>query len=136
MDCPKCKERMGAKKRNGVSYHSCLYCDGAWLSREALESLHNAPVKLNPQQVSKLPLASKNETISIQCPGCKEVNLRVIRLHEIELDVCEQCSGMFFDTGELESLAKNQEIKSNPGITEYMTMEGLFWLVIVFLSGG
>ena len=106
------------------------------LSREALESLHNAPVKLNPQQVSKLPLASKNETISIQCPGCKEVNLRVIRLHEIELDVCEQCSGMFFDTGELESLAKNQEIKSNPGITEYMTMEGLFWLVIVFLSGG
>lgn len=41
------------------------------------------------------------------CPVCKEP-LIVLELHEIEIDYCPSCSGIWLDAGELELLLEDQ----------------------------
>jgi len=41
------------------------------------------------------------------CPVCKEP-LIILELHEIEIDYCPSCSGIWLDAGELELLLEDQ----------------------------
>jgi len=43
----------------------------------------------------------------MNCPVCKEP-LIVLELHEIEIDYCPSCSGIWLDAGELELLLEDQ----------------------------
>jgi Zn-finger nucleic acid-binding protein len=42
------------------------------------------------------------------CPVCKEPTI-VLELHEIEIDYCSSCSGIWLDAGELELLFEDQQ---------------------------
>ncbi len=44
------------------------------------------------------------------CPACKQ-NMIVIEYHNIELDYCSSCKGVWFDSGELELLLKSQGLE-------------------------
>jgi len=44
------------------------------------------------------------------CPACKH-DLIVIEYHNIELDCCNNCRGVWFDSGELELLLRSQGLK-------------------------
>ncbi len=41
----------------------------------------------------------------MQCPACSKSLLITIEYEEVELDFCEQCRGVWLDTGELELLS-------------------------------
>jgi len=41
------------------------------------------------------------------CPACK-YDMLVVEYHNIELDYCNSCKGVWFDSGELELLLKSQ----------------------------
>jgi Zn-finger nucleic acid-binding protein len=43
------------------------------------------------------------------CPVCK-YDMVVVEYHNIELDYCNSCKGVWFDSGELELLLKLQEL--------------------------
>lgn len=51
------------------------------------------------------------------CPVCRKVDMAVLELHEIEIDFCFDCGGIWLDAGELEllmgSLEKSNEILSS-----------------------
>lgn len=44
------------------------------------------------------------------CPVCKHVMV-VLEYHNIELDYCNSCKGVWFDSGELELLLKSQGLE-------------------------
>jgi Zn-finger nucleic acid-binding protein len=44
------------------------------------------------------------------CPACK-YDMIVVEYHNIELDYCNNCGGVWFDSGELELLLKSQDLK-------------------------
>jgi uncharacterized protein len=44
------------------------------------------------------------------CPACKHA-MMVVEYHNIELDYCHSCRGVWFDSGELELLLKSQGLE-------------------------
>jgi len=44
------------------------------------------------------------------CPVCK-YDMIVVEYHDIELDYCNSCKGVWFDSGELELLLKSQGLE-------------------------
>jgi Zn-finger nucleic acid-binding protein len=44
------------------------------------------------------------------CPVCK-YDMLVVEYHNIELDYCNSCRGVWFDSGELELLLKSQKLE-------------------------
>ena len=42
---------------------------------------------------------------SIECPRC-DGSLREIKLDDVTIDMCDECSGVWLDSGELEQLTK------------------------------
>jgi len=44
------------------------------------------------------------------CPVCK-YDMLVVEYHDIELDYCNSCKGVWFDTGELELLLKSHGLE-------------------------
>jgi Zn-finger nucleic acid-binding protein len=44
------------------------------------------------------------------CPVCK-YDMIVVEYHDIELDYCNNCKGVWFDSGELELLLKSQGLE-------------------------
>ena len=40
----------------------------------------------------------------LRCPVCKRTDMAVLELHDVEIDYCFDCSGIWLDAGELEQL--------------------------------
>lgn len=47
----------------------------------------------------------------MKCPACKET-LVILELHEIEIDYCTNCKGIWLDAGELELMLEGEEEKA------------------------
>jgi Zn-finger nucleic acid-binding protein len=50
------------------------------------------------------------------CPVCK-TDMIVVEYHDIELDFCAECKGVWFDSGELELML---QIRQSEGIEEFL----------------
>lgn len=47
----------------------------------------------------------------MKCPACKET-LVILELHEIEIDYCTSCKGVWLDGGELELMLEDESEKA------------------------
>jgi uncharacterized protein len=52
---------------------------------------------------------SKDE-IKLLCPRCK-INMKKIKKHDVVIDVCHKCNGMWLDDNEIEKLISMGEKK-------------------------
>jgi Zn-finger nucleic acid-binding protein len=50
------------------------------------------------------------------CPVCK-AEMIIVEYHDIELDMCTECKGMWFDSGELELMLQTHQAE---GIDEFL----------------
>lgn len=48
---------------------------------------------------------------TMKCPACKET-LVILELHEIEIDYCTNCKGIWLDAGELELMLEDETEKA------------------------
>lgn len=48
---------------------------------------------------------------TMKCPACKE-SLVILELHEIEIDYCTNCNGIWLDAGELELMLEDETEKA------------------------
>ena len=53
------------------------------------------------------------------CPVCKS-DMLVVEYHDIELDYCDQCHGVWFDAGELELLVQAMDLESEHVLFTHM----------------
>ncbi len=138
MKCPSCLEKLSA---SGVNAFDCLYCNGNWLAGTLIYDLLIKD-KNNPTlgQLEKSFEEQNESNIKRNCPECTGKSLYITHVHNVEIDLCSNCHGVFFDEGELEKVFKLKTIKKPKeminGGTAYVATEGLFWILISLISGG
>lgn len=63
-------------------------------------------VEAGPLEVGKMWFKKKlREEVDLDCPRCFEP-MKKVKKHDVIIDVCERCQGMWLDDGEIEKLAK------------------------------
>ncbi|WP_071933763.1 zf-TFIIB domain-containing protein [Candidatus Thiodiazotropha endoloripes] len=138
MDCPRCIEKMEETTSKGIITHTCFYCNGTWINSDSLKIiLENENNRLLKTDLKKSFESLKVTNKDRHCPECKNQQLFQIIVRGVELDMCSECIGVFFDEGELKKLLPSFEMKSKEtGVGSYLVGEGLFWAIIAFLLGG
>ena len=131
MQCPRCIETMEAVSRDNLVAHSCLYCDGVWISAETLDA-----IGINLEQASQKKEGRIRQILSTKrkCPSCPDATLAGLTFNQVEVDRCPACGGVFFDRGELESAGLSLDKNANlDGVGKYLVTEGAFWALLLFL---
>ena len=102
--CPHDDTILREVETGGFRVAGCPQCSGIWLTRDTLKQAINArhaADNLDPNEPP--PSARPAPARRRQCPGCRCL-LKPRWLHGIELDVCEQCHGLWLDAGELRQI--------------------------------
>ncbi|MEW8071670.1 MAG: zf-TFIIB domain-containing protein [Candidatus Thiodiazotropha sp.] len=138
MDCPRCIEKMEETISKGIVIHRCFYCNGTWINSDALkiilENEQNTVLQTDLKR-SFESLKAKNK--DRHCPECKKQHLFQVIVRDVELDLCPECIGVFFDEVEIKQLLPLLENKSKEtGVGSYLAGDGLFWVIVAFLLGG
>ncbi len=136
INCPRCNEKMAKTNSSGINTHTCLYCRGAWLNKNSLTQLlskeSDAP---NIGDIIESFHTQNEGGTARHCPGCENTQLEIIHAHNIELDLCPKCNGLFFDEGELKAVLPDSHMPENKmGFGTYAASEGLFWILIGFFT--
>lgn len=128
MDCPRCIEKMEETTSKGIITHTCFYCNGTWINSDSLKIiLENENNRLLKTDLKKSFESLKVTNKDRHCPECKNQQLFQIIVRGVELDMCSECIGVFFDEGELKKLLPSLEMKSKEtGVGSYLVGEGLF----------
>ena len=91
------KDRLGAKLREKEKAEEDRYF--AQRDRELIE-------KLKQQQTTTEEAALRQQAL-MRCPKCGE-KLVSLQHHEVSVEECPSCQGMWLDRGELETLAQRE----------------------------
>lgn len=105
MKCPRCSStKLEPFTHEQVEFDFCLDCHGIWADKGELsayvETLSDLPGPIVPSDISKSKMT---------CPKCDNQPLYEIpymRKHEVLIDVCLGCQGIWMDAKELASIQK------------------------------
>jgi len=117
--CPSCLEEMRVFRFGKLELDSCAVCGGFWFDRGELERLvppaavRQALTRAKPAVSCRAcggPVGEQGcercDRPVASCPRC-EVPLSQAKVHELQLDGCPRCSGVFLDAGELQLLGND-----------------------------
>jgi len=103
MECPKCDGELEAKTFGGrYEVHSCSKCQGLWAHRDVLPQMKEQWMSDAVFDSGDVRKGKEMDHLSGECPECGDPLKRISdekQIH-IHLDVCEDCSGVWFDAGE------------------------------------
>ena len=121
-----------------ICTYTCFYCNGTWIDSGSFKYILDNEQSTSLQTGIKRSfhaLKARNE--NRHCPECNDEQLFQIIVQGVELDLCPECMGIFFDEDELKGLLPQVETKSNDtGVGSYLIGEGLFWAIVAFLFSG
>jgi Zn-finger nucleic acid-binding protein len=135
MDCPRCIEKMEDTNIKGIAVNRCLYCNGTWLQLTSLKHIfERSGSKQSIVDVKRAFQSQYDGNANRQCPECEKQKLFQIVVDGVELDLCPQCNGLFFDEGELKQLLPESESRVNDsGAGSSLVSEGVLWVIYLFL---
>ncbi len=106
MICPKCKtDTLAPFDQEGVEVDFCSKCFGVWLDKGELGDYHELSTDVPKYNEVK---DSLRET-ECNCPTCqteKLYEMKYTQEHNIMIDICKKCEGIWLDAGELGDLEK------------------------------
>ena len=106
MNCPKCNVYMDLKNYHGYEVNWCYSCGGIWVEEKKIMEIFAQTSFLSSITKELNQIASSAKNLSDrECAACKESNLIIFKLKNCELDFCPNCMGIYFDSGELSSIA-------------------------------
>jgi uncharacterized protein len=117
--CPKCGMKLLEFTHHGIRIDQCAHCEGIWLDRGELEQISQArkgeifslelvgkqvraeegEVLIRPEEIARLQNMHYR-----QCPRCA-TGLEELRFHQVQIDHCSKCGGVWLDKGEFEQVA-------------------------------
>ena len=106
--CPECRIPMLAFELDGVEIDHCSRCSGTWLDAGELEAIAERAGAAGGPLSDALDAARDQGASRRRCPRCRK-RLRGIRVGAdpaVELDRCPRGDGLWFDAGELETVAR------------------------------
>jgi Zn-finger nucleic acid-binding protein len=103
--CPVDKAQMIPATAEGHAGLRCGTCAGLWLPQAYIDSLRHDR-HFDPAAFRQQLRDGATGGIGKHCPaGCGKLN--VSKLRETQLDWCPTCDGVWFDSGELQSVLEN-----------------------------
>jgi Zn-finger nucleic acid-binding protein len=112
--CPHCDQPLAGRTDLGVRYDACSHCGGLWLDKGELAQLLQHPAEKVEQLEKQLAAAAGDAPVvpegdaALLCPACA-VPIRT-RQYAIDtgiyMDRCDQCRGIWVDSGELTRIVK------------------------------
>ena len=111
MKCPACRSLMLVVEHDGIELDHCPACTGTWFDRDELALLLDEATgavgsQLRAAAVAALPAATTNEP-GRRCPACRHT-MRKANIgpgSRVLVDACPAGHGLWFDKGEVASLA-------------------------------
>ena len=121
MDCPVCNAPMVILELNGVEIDNCLECKGIWLDSGELELLLGKEIEKNELLASFCKGTNSTEKAR-SCPICKKKMNKVIfgADSDILIDTCKNNHGIWFDSGELESIIRISNFEGGGKVLELL----------------
>ncbi len=110
MLCPKDQQAIQLVEKNNTVGYRCDCCDGVFLHGTAVRMFK---FNYNTQVLSRLNSSLDESTTPIACPACQQ-NMTRKSIDQIELDVCSNCEGIWFDPAELEQVINQYGRNNNP----------------------
>lgn len=121
MNCPKCvgilkEKNIGSKQP--ITVDTCFACGGIWFDKDELELLVNKEIfdtaefdletePLEDDDLRKEIDLDKKESICPRCEGSKKMVKKVSeRNKNVVIDYCENCGGVWLDSGEFAKISK------------------------------
>lgn len=110
MKCPACSGTLMAVSAGSATLNVCLQqCGGIWFDRAELEKFdeHREPIAENLLRAvknSNVVIDHRKERDCPKCSGQKLAKRHYDSEHNVEIDECESCSGIWLDLGELHVL--------------------------------
>ena len=108
MRCPKCRSDMVQIDVQGTEVDRCSVCSGIWLDAGEIDVLRNKQAAAIVDTGSASQGKGYNLIDQYRCPRCGgEMNRTVDeQQRHIWYETCNDCSGSFFDAGELLDLSQ------------------------------
>jgi Zn-finger nucleic acid-binding protein len=98
MNCPACKQRLIETTHKGIKVDRCGVCQGIWLDHDELDTLEDTAFD---QDELKGTVVFGSEAGNRHCPKCGDpLHKFKYRLHDLQLEFCEQKHGFWLDGGE------------------------------------
>lgn len=102
MDCPVCLKQMDKLDLVNTEVDTCRFCGGVWLDGKELGAFVQKG-KIPKRILSSYALDDGHQKVGEgdrECPRCR-TKLKLISHKGVTVDFCGECSGFWFDRGEL-----------------------------------
>ena len=112
LNCPDCEAPLQSVFYEGVAVNLCMQCKGMFLDKTKLSRIEQSREIEIP---TSTPAAPKKSEIGRSCPTC-HTSMKKVKHGKFRgtiIDVCESCSGIWLDKGELESIQADFEAVEN-----------------------
>ena len=119
--CPKCENATEEKLMgdSNTKIDKCEKCHGLWFEFGELAMIHGE----DEDAIEFWQRVEKGKVTDIACPSCPELKLiemsylnqPLFGRHDIHIDFCISCHGMWLDDGELPKVIKLAEAKKFKG---------------------
>ena len=99
---PRCPlDGLGLMIANSDGACRCPQCDGLWLPGPLISNCVG-------NEVTKALKGTRGEATPLTCPD-DQLNLTKIRFHGIDLDLCTECCGVWFDRKDLDGIHQHRQ---------------------------
>lgn len=107
MQCPACENQLSPMEAGGVTVDICKGgCGGIWFDNYEFEKFDEPHEAAGEALIGiqKNPATQPDKTSKHPCPKCEGVVMQrhfVSVKHQVEIDECPMCGGIWLDAGEL-----------------------------------
>ncbi|HRZ86250.1 MAG TPA: zf-TFIIB domain-containing protein [bacterium] len=107
-NCPHCSAAMSQKDIKGVSTEECPSCGGIWLLKSSFDRIRDREDRFIRWLDLPLWREKKDHALSAsarKCPACQK-GMHVVDYHghDVTIDICTSCKGIWLDRDELRKL--------------------------------
>src|SRR5690349_6923034 len=105
--CPIDSEGLSAMSLEGLGVTACPACSGAWLSGAGTGLMFSRMADgAGQQRKLRESLRVEGRKSKLACVDCG-IDMRTVTQRGVEIDVCPDCTGIWFDGGELKRFRKS-----------------------------
>ncbi|GAA3917212.1 rhomboid family intramembrane serine protease [Litoribacillus peritrichatus] len=112
--CPKCvRTPLDATDYHGEEVDVCRHCGGLWFEKNELSDMLSTVDNGNDEVNFEEQLGECLGASDLNCPDCAESLQRfhLLKDFELEVDVCQSCSGGWIDHEEIEQVEQSPRIR-------------------------
>ena len=110
--CPRCMNKLTRDKRYGGDFDICTDCGGTWAQGNELDAIIKRIINGDKDEIEAsakaLQSAKQYSEAPEHCPSCDHKPLEPFtygQATDVQLNRCKICGGIWFDPGEMETVA-------------------------------